>query len=142
MINDPLSDIHQYSPTFTITQLIKFCEKKALPVTRAMIQNYIRDGLLPPPIKRLYTQKHLAALAMICRLKTVWDIPTIKDALAPHMDDEGLCLDLYKWFMERQKETLNLWVSKVAPAISTKEEDRQDLLLMAHATDIKNLLKG
>ena len=79
---------------------------------------------------------------MICRLKTVWDIPAIKEALTPHMDDEGLPLDLYKWFVERQKETISLWISNVAPGISTKEEERQDLLLMAHATDIKNLLKG
>ena len=93
---DPLSDIRHYSPKITISQLIKFFEKKEMKLTRGMVQNYIRDGLLPPPAdKRFYTHKHIASLVMICKLKTVFDIPTIQKALVPLMDDEGIPLELY-----------------------------------------------
>lgn len=95
-MTDPLADIRQYSPTMTISQVIKFCEKKGLGITRAMVQNYIRAGLLPPPVnKRLYTHKHLALLALVDRLKTVFEIPAIAAALAPYTDDEGLPLEIY-----------------------------------------------
>ena len=138
-MTDPLSDIHHYSPTLTIAQVIKFCEKKALPLSRAMIQNYIRDGLLPPPNKRMYTHKHLAALVMIYRLKAVYDIPAIKEALTPHMDDEGLPVETYKWLMSKQKEARDLWLAHVAPNIATEPEDSQGLLVMTHVADIKHV---
>ena len=97
---DPLSDIQQYSEALTISQVLKFCEKKDIGITRGMIQNYIRDGLLPSPVnKRFYTHKYLAALVLIDRLKTVFDIPSIKKALTPFMDEEGLPLDVYKKMM-------------------------------------------
>jgi len=139
---DPLADIHHYSPTLTISQVIKFCEKKALPVSRPMIQNYIRDGLLPPPVnKRIYTHKHLAALVIICRLKTVYDMPAIKTALAPYMGEEGLPLETYKWLMNKQKDALDLWLANVAPNIAAEDEVSHGLLTMAHVVDIKNLIE-
>ena len=92
---DPLHDIHHYSPTLTIKQLLTFFERKELPITRGMVQNYIRAGLLPPADDRIYTHKHLAALVIIHRLKEVYDMPTIKKTLLPMMDNEGLPLEKY-----------------------------------------------
>jgi DNA-binding transcriptional MerR regulator len=80
----------------TISQVLKFCEKKEMQITRGMIQNYIRAGVMPPPIeKRFYTHKHIAVLAMIENLKTVFEISKIKEALSPHTDEEGLPLEIY-----------------------------------------------
>jgi len=139
-MSDPLHDIHHYSPTLTIAQVIKFCEKKELPLSRAMVQNYIRNGLLPPPVnKRVYTHKHLAALVVICRLKAVYDMPAIKTALAPHMDEEGLPMETYKWLIRKQKETLDTWLQNIAPRITAEDENSHALLIMAHAADVKDL---
>ena len=141
-MTDPLHDIRHYSPTLTISQVVQFCAKKGLPLTRPMIQNYIRDGLLPPPVnKRFYTHKHLAALVMISRLKAVYDIPAIKAALFPHMDAEGLPLEMYRWLMDRQKEVHTVWLEKVAPGIAAEAEDRQSLLIMAHVAGIRDLVE-
>jgi DNA-binding transcriptional MerR regulator len=85
---------------------MKIYEKKGLNITRAMVQNYIRDKLLPPPVnKRIYTHKHLAALVMIDRMKKVFEIPAISAVLTPLMDDEGLPLDVYNDLMQKT-ETL------------------------------------
>ena len=101
-MTNPLSDIRHYSPKLTISQLIKFFEKKEMSLTRGMVQNYIRDGLLPPPAgKRFYTHKHVAALVIICKLKTVFDIPTIQKSLVPLMDDEGLPLETYSQLIDK-----------------------------------------
>jgi len=133
-MNNPLHDIHQYSPTLTISQLLKFCEKKGLNVTRAMIQNYIRDGLLPPPVnKRIYTHKHLAALVVIDHLKAAFDMPMIKSVLAPFMDEEGLGLNIYTEWIHKIDEAMPLWENHVAPALSTNESG---LLTMMFAAEL------
>ena len=139
-MTDHLSDIHHYSPNLTIANVIKFCEKKGLPISRPMIQNYIRDGLLPPPINRNYTHKHLSALVIISHLKAVCDLPIIKEALAPHMDEEGLPLETYRWFISKQKELMDLWLAQVAPTIAAQPEDSQGLLLLGHLADVKGVL--
>jgi DNA-binding transcriptional MerR regulator len=126
---DPLHDIHHYSPTLTITQLLKFCERKSLGVTRPMVQNYIRDGLLPPPNGRTYTHKHLTALVVIQKLKTVFDMPTIKTVLQPYLDNEGLPPEVYNRLMD----TINLadkqWETHVNPM--------EKLPLMLHISRLK-----
>jgi DNA-binding transcriptional MerR regulator len=124
-----LHDIHHYSPTFTIAQLLKLSERKALGITRPMVQNYIRDGLLPPPAGRLYTHKHLAALVIIQRLKTVFDMPTIKKTLAPHMDSEGLPLETYARMADSARAAQAAWEAHV------KLSDT--LALMLHVSDMK-----
>lgn len=128
-MHDPLADIRQYSPTMTISQVLKFCEKKGLRITRAMVQNYIRAGLLPPPVnKRLYTHKHLAALAAIDRLKTVFEIQTIQGALAPYIDSEGLPLEFYADLMAKTE----------ALAQKFAEISDDPLLTMFVAAELKN----
>ena len=126
-MTNPLTDIRQYSPKLTISQLLKFFEKKGMNLTRGMVQNYIRDGLLPPPVeKRFYTHRHVAALTLIHKLKTVFDIPTIQKALVPHMDDEGVPLDVYFEALAQVSSLL-----KEAPAF----ED--ELLLMLYVAELK-----
>ena len=132
MIN-PISDIRHYSPKLTISQLLKFFEKKEIWLTRGMVQNYIRDGLLPPPAdKRFYTHKHIAALVLICKLKSVFDIPAIQKTLVPLMDDEGLPLELYAQFIDKIPSLL---------AIVKEARELQDsnLLLMLLVAELKAL---
>jgi len=137
-MTNPLSDIRHYSPTMTMTQLMKFFEKKNIGITRAMIQNYIRDGLLPSPLnKRFYTHKHLAALVMIDRLKTVFDMPTIQRALKPYMDDEGLPLDKYSELMEKTGGSIQKLLNVASVA---SEDDGGVLLTMSCAAELKAII--
>ena len=141
-MTDPLQDIRQYSPTMTISQVLLFCERKNLDITRGMIQNYIRDGLLPPPVnKRQYTHKHLAALAMIHRLKTVFDMSTIREALQPYMDEEGLPIDVYSAIIDKLIGMVTKWQTHIAPALAV-EEDEGTLLSMVFATELKDSVVG
>lgn len=139
---DPLSDIHQYAKYLTIAQVVKFFEKKVIGVTRPMIQNYIRDGLLPAPVnKRFYSHKHLAALVIIDYVKTVLPIDEVKAALQPFMDDEGLSLETYAWLISALNEVSARWRETVAPVIFNNETPtiKSALLLAAHAADMRAL---
>ena len=131
-MTNPLADIRHYSPKLTISQLIKFFDKKEMSLTRGMVQNYIRDGLLPPPVdKRFYTHKHIAALVIICKLKTVFDIPTIQKTLVPLMDDEGLPLEVYTQFFDRVTGLL-------AMVLDAEELQNDGLLLMLLVAGLKS----
>ena len=131
-MTNPLSDIRHYSPKLTISQLIKFFEKKEMSLTRGMVQNYIRDGLLPPPVdKRFYTHKHIAALVVICKLKTVFDIPTIQKTLVPLMDNEGLPLETYTLMFNK---TSNL----LAIILDVKEIQNDDMLHMLLTAELRS----
>jgi len=141
-MTDPLQDIKHYSPTMTISQVLLFCERKNMGITRGMIQNYIRDGLLPPPVnKRQYTHKHLATLVMIDRLKTVFDMPTIKEALLPYMDEEGLPMESYQEIMEKLSGMISKWRTSMAPAL-TVEDDGGTLMSMIFASELKSAVVG
>lgn len=101
-MTDILQDIHQYSHNFTISQVVTFFERKGISLTRSMIQNYVRDGLLPSPVnKRHYTHKHLAVLALICGLKSVYEMTDIKTVIVPLIDGEGISLEVYKRYIDQ-----------------------------------------
>ena len=130
-MTNPLSDIRHYSPKLTISQLIKFFEKKEMGLTRGMVQNYIRVGLLPPPVdKRFYTHKHVAALVVICKLKTVFDMPTIQKTLVPLMDNEGMSLEVYSQLFDKLPILLGT-------LLGAEELQNNDLLLMLLTSELK-----
>jgi DNA-binding transcriptional MerR regulator len=143
-MQDPLADIHQYSTTLTITQVVKFCDKKELGLTRAMIQNYIRHGLLPPPVdKRRYTHKHLAVLALIGCLKPVFDMDTIKAAIGPLIKGEGLEPEAYRSVIKKWAEITAHWEAYMPGVVKGgAPRDISRLGLMLHAADVKLLAES
>ena len=46
-------------------------------VTPSMINNYVKLGLIPPPVKKKYSREHLSRLTAICILKSLLPIPVI-----------------------------------------------------------------
>lgn len=66
-------------------------------LTASMVNNYVKLGVMPPPVKKKYTRVHLAHLIMICLLKTVFPIELIKHlilASREEMDEQTG----YDWF--------------------------------------------
>ncbi len=69
---DQLPDLALYMDqliSYMPRQLIRFEEGDAL--TSAMVNNYIKDGLLPRAEGKRYGREHLAWLTAICALKSV-----------------------------------------------------------------------
>lgn len=46
-------------------------------ITKTMINNYVKQGILPAPEKKKYNKTHLAYLMVICVLKQVYSISDI-----------------------------------------------------------------
>lgn len=51
------------------------------PITAAMINNYVKLKLIPPPQHKRYTRKHVAFILAIAILKDVFEIAQIRDGI-------------------------------------------------------------
>lgn len=63
------------------------CEDKTI-ITPSMINNYVKMGILKPPVKKRYDRDHVAKLIMICLLKQVLSMNEI--AVVIKSDDEDI----------------------------------------------------
>ena len=52
-------------------------------LTKTMINNYTKDGLLPPPIKKKYSKDHMYMLVFIYYLKNFLSISDVKTVIGP-----------------------------------------------------------
>ena len=50
-------------------------------LTASMVNNYVKLGVMPAPVKKRYTRKHLAYLIMICALKEILPMAEIRALL-------------------------------------------------------------
>lgn len=73
--------------TFMDSQLSvskRYADDKVL--TKTMINNYAKNNLLPPPIKKKYSKEHLLALIFIYYFKNILSIGDIQEILNPITD--------------------------------------------------------
>lgn len=105
------------SDELTISQVVKFFERQGRSFTKTMIQNYVRVGVLPPPLeKRNYTKNHLVLLALIDELKAIYSLEEIRTVLAPIRnnpdvfdDDMIKTTDIYMNYLAMRREALLKW---------------------------------
>ena len=50
-------------------------------ITSSMINNYVKNGVLHPPIKKKYNREHLAKLVVICISKRMLSLADINDCI-------------------------------------------------------------
>lgn len=52
-------------------------DKSTTCITKTMINNYVKQNIIEPPVKKKYNRKHIAYLIVICILKQVYSISDI-----------------------------------------------------------------
>lgn len=60
-----------------------FSQEDTTPLTPAMINNYVKCGLIDRPTGKKYSRESLAQLLMVCRLKQMASLDTMKRLLHP-----------------------------------------------------------
>ena len=79
-------------------------------LTKTMINNYTKNDLLPPPVKKKYSKEHLLSLIFIYYLKNILSINDIQTVLNPITDKyfgnkDGFNMeDIYKEIFDMEKE--------------------------------------
>ncbi len=76
------------------------------PVTSAMINNYVKLGIIPSPIKKKYSKIHLAYLLIVCTLKQTLDMSTIGQIIPVGLDEKEVCA-IYDSFVRNQHTAFN-----------------------------------
>jgi len=112
-------------------------------ITQPMVNNYVKLGIMPAPIKKKYSKKHLAYLIIICFLKQTLSMELIKKIIPVDSSDEEI-IEIYRSFTENQKKAYSYVmenVKKVAvPILETESNERMnDLVLQISITS--NLCK-
>lgn len=51
-------------------------------VTGSMVNNYVKQGVIPAPRKKRYTRRHVASLLFVCALKRVFSISQVSELAA------------------------------------------------------------
>ena len=104
---DQLPDLALYMDqliSYMPRQLIRFEEGDAL--TAAMVNNYIKDGLLPRAEGKRYSKEHLAWLTVICALKSVISMREM-GVLFGAIDTEGVVEERYNVLLQELDRALN-----------------------------------
>ncbi len=59
-------------------------------LTASMVNNYVKLGVMPPPMRKKYTRTHVAYLIIICVLKPCMPIEFIKNMLAASLQTKNI----------------------------------------------------
>lgn len=97
-------------------------------LTSSMINNYVKDGVLPRPDQKKYAKEHLALLTMICVLKPVLSIPDISTLLQLLLKEVPE-KDVYLHFCEAQTAVLKEISGRVVAQMDG--EKNADLIRLA-----------
>lgn len=67
---------------------LKVGEKSLL--TPSMVNNYVKNGVIPPPERKRYTRDHLAQIIIICTLKQTIELSDVASILKKGADHFGM----------------------------------------------------
>lgn len=114
-------------------------------LTKTMINNYAKNNLLPPPVKKKYTKEHVLVLIFIYYFKNILSIKDIETLLRPITDkyfnkDSGLNMTaLYEEVCSFEKSQIDRLKDEIESAYTKAdisfedagEEDRDYLKLFS-----------
>ena len=119
-------------------------------LTKTMINNYAKNDLLPPPIRKKYSTDHLILLIFIYYYKNILSINDIQTLIDPlkkrfHVSDDELNLNkIYKTAVELQRDELDPFIEdlkkKYAKSATTfddaslSEEEKKKMQMFSFIT--------
>lgn len=69
-------------------------------LTASMVNNYVKIGAIPSPVKKKYGREHLACLVVVCALKPVLPLAVISEILS-RKPGQGDLSELYDQFCQK-----------------------------------------
>lgn len=61
--------------------VLQFKEDEKI-LTKSMVNNYVKQGIVDPPVKKRYNKVHIAYLLVVCILKSVYSLDEITKMIA------------------------------------------------------------
>lgn len=102
-------------------------------LTSSMINNYVKNGVLPHPEKKKYSREHLGALTAVCMLKQVLSIQDIKTLL----EGQELGAEFYTLFREAHTAAVQETCRALAESCGNGEDLKEKALRLAAEANAK-----
>ena len=102
-------------------------------LTSSMINNYVKNGLIPHPEKKKYVKEHLAGLMAVCMLKQVLSIQDIKTLFS----DREMTNETYQLFLEAHTAAVQETCQSLEETCRTGQDLKQAALLLAAEANAK-----
>ena len=104
-------------------------------LTSSMVNNYVKLGIIPPPVKKKYDRVHLAYLIMICVLKSVLPISLVSRMIAEKAESGCSYEEIYDMFCETFERSVSSAADafRCAPADGSGTDAAFRAALNAHA---------
>ena len=96
-------------------------------LTASMVNNYVKQQVMPAPVKKKYTRTHLAYLIMICVLKPVLPISVIRQLLSAALAEQTEAA-FYDGFCRQFEDSCRAAAESCAPEAG---ESRESVLCRA-----------
>ena len=114
-------------------------------ITKTMINNYVKNNLVEPPVKKQYSKKQLAKLFAICVLKQVYSLQEIDFLIKKAIEGTSVS-EAYDMFCDMFEDALISTYEKKDFVQKSSSDDKLYLLtLVLHSCSYKiyvqNMLK-
>lgn len=100
-------------------------------ITKSMINNYVKHGIVDAPHKKKYTTKHLAYLIVVCLCKQVYSMNEITQMIRLQIKSQPLDTS-YNYYIEDFEDCINS-VFNGKPIIHKKPPKESDLAKLLHS---------
>ena len=81
--------------------------KKEKLITSSMVNNYVKQGLVSPPVKKKYTKHHIAYIIVVCMLKQILSISEICELIKLQIDTYPIN-EAYNYFGEEMENAFKI----------------------------------
>lgn len=94
-------------------------------ITASTINNYVRLGVMPAPVRKKYMRTHIAYLIIICTLKLTFSISEIGALIPADLTEEDM-QNLYTKYVNIYKETTMGFAERVMADSKNLDENNSD----------------
>jgi hypothetical protein len=114
-------------------------------LTSSMVNNYVKLGIIPPPVKKKYDRVHLAYLIMICVLKSVLPISLVSRMISEKAEGGCTYAEIYDSFCTAFESSVSSAATGKMPEERTDRTDaafRAALNAHAEQTFVTCIMQG
>ncbi len=116
--------------SFVNETLAVFASDSEPMITASMINNYVKNGALHPPIKKKYNRAHLAKLVVICIGKRMLSLADLSEAIATMSRRMEISEGYDLFCSEVEYEVLSTFIPEEYPPRTIGDADARDVAVM------------
>lgn len=112
-------------------QILSFNNEKI--ITSSMINNYVKHGIVKPPIKKKYERIHLAYFIVVCILKKSYSLDEISKLIQVQINDFPTDQS-YNYFCEEIEACVTSLLNKKEVVHIPSLSDNKEIVYLLHST--------